>query len=1078
MNNINYSDGYLENLLDIKMNEEQDYHNYLKSDKKYNDVVDIINNNSTQENIENYTPLENKNNDNMININNDYTNDKYKESNYTIDNDLNTDKLHEVITKKDYLIINSKDRDWCISQTKRFNYSIFFSNSDVSIEKIKEPIYENSKYIPSDNTGIKILNTEGFIFNGREFCPFNDNNGNENFGNIVDYNYYNKDYFGSLNMYCNYNFKNIISIELTEVILPIINEPQYKKHSSTSNNNIFKNYIKYPYILLCIEEFDTNIKTTQNNISNIFAVLRPDYNKNEPQYNYIRYLPVTGGIKTFSPTPLSTLKKMTFKFTDPNGNIISDSYDGIKITKIDITNTLDYEEVEEVYNTESDEIPLNEVSIVNVKFIKNNYKYLFNNEEKYNKFRKYELNNGNYKLLNIPKEYPIAILNNRVKKHLSYSCEDNIQCPIVISVDGGYQYKPYFDFSIDGKSINIEKYYFMVGKTYEFRLNDSLNENYIFKIFWIENTKQDSKELPSLITGEPSIILKLDNDIIYKQFYYQNAFNYYEPETVNLNLLIKEVNCDSRCESNGVYNFFYGNVDLKVNGNFGNLSIYSFNNNYMSPLNILKYIGTDIYLEEMIISSSEIYINENLTNNSTIYEIILHNSYNNLDKTYNISGEDVDNFILEDNYIKINTGLNYINKSVYNIVVSVSCDNEYDSKNLTIYINPVSEPSLIISDSLVNIREDYGNSSSIYTIVLNNSYTDSNVSYTLMGPDKDSFNINGNSIFINQSPDYEEKNNYNIILNASVTGINDSKYIGIKIKNMNDNVSEIISSSNVTLNKNIQFGDTVYEIFSYDLDTSSDCLNYKISGGDSDLFILQDNIIKLNASDINTSDTYSFDINVNHGLSYENLSINVNFEQENTYDDSDKYIRLILNENFRNSDFNIGNIINIKNLKLFTTSQNNNILFFKKFLEREEGHEIIKVALCNYKTTTIDTPKSNHIYNCIYINCPLELNNDYNLFIPSWFNNITNDSEIKYSVENILRRNFNDKINYIEYYKESDKLKIDNLYINDKIKLDNIIQKQSLGCIINQELQNSLSFKITENKKNRNILINNNLIIK
>ena len=41
------------------------------------------------------------------------------------------------------------------------------------------------------------------------------------------------------------------------------------------------------------------------------------------------------------------------------------------------------------------------------------------------------------------------------------------------------------------------------------------------------------------LTENSEILFKLDNDITNDQFYYQNAFNYYEPETINLNLLVK-----------------------------------------------------------------------------------------------------------------------------------------------------------------------------------------------------------------------------------------------------------------------------------------------------------------------------------------------------------------------------------------------------------------------------------------------------------------------------------------------------------------------------------------------------------
>ena len=117
-------------------------------------------------------------------------------------------------------------------------------------------------------------------------------------------------------------------------------------------------------------------------------------------------------------------------------------------------------------------------------------KYLFNGETVYNPDTKYKLETNIYTLTGVPKEHPIAILNNG-KAEISYSGVDNTNAPVIIKVTGGFDSlvsNDYFTFhdsnnneiNIGGNDSNTLK--FMRGKTYEFRANGIFTDH-PFKIW-------------------------------------------------------------------------------------------------------------------------------------------------------------------------------------------------------------------------------------------------------------------------------------------------------------------------------------------------------------------------------------------------------------------------------------------------------------------------------------------------------------------------------------------------------------------------------------------------------------------
>ena len=55
----------------------------------------------------------------------------------------------------------------------------------------------------------------------------------------------------------------------------------------------------------------------------------------------------------------------------------------------------------------------------------------------------------------------------------------------------------------------------------------------------------------------------------------------------NLSLLYKQV---TNSTADGFYDFYYGNMDVTVTGDFGTVSVYCYHHGYMGGENLLKYI--------------------------------------------------------------------------------------------------------------------------------------------------------------------------------------------------------------------------------------------------------------------------------------------------------------------------------------------------------------------------------------------------------------------------------------------------------------------------------------------------------
>lgn len=163
---------------------------------------------------------------------------------------------------------------------------------------------------------------------------------------------------GQQNIGVNRNFRNVIAVELVNVIVP---------HDNTIvpyDNRIYLDNSCYPYLLLQIEELDGVYRGTNSNSDRSFAHLLFDKEHNSDVLSttyvasdttpsgtmfskqfargFIRYSPGYFEKKTFYNNPIASLNRMTVNMVDPYGNPIDVQPDVLPISAIAYENVADH----------------------------------------------------------------------------------------------------------------------------------------------------------------------------------------------------------------------------------------------------------------------------------------------------------------------------------------------------------------------------------------------------------------------------------------------------------------------------------------------------------------------------------------------------------------------------------------------------------------------------------------------------------------------------------------------------------------------------------------------------------------
>ena len=143
-------------------------------------------------------------------------------------------------------------------------------------------------------------------------------------------------------------FRNITRIELIKAIMPGESiDDNYVSRTYNSGTTTFTysspyniNILSFPYVQVRIPELDNNVYGTNQSLNAAFGVLQYDANwiydtANSSQRGYFAMIPkFLKCQKVYTPTPLSTLNKLSFRFERPDGTLISAVPDTLDITQI------------------------------------------------------------------------------------------------------------------------------------------------------------------------------------------------------------------------------------------------------------------------------------------------------------------------------------------------------------------------------------------------------------------------------------------------------------------------------------------------------------------------------------------------------------------------------------------------------------------------------------------------------------------------------------------------------------------------------------------------------------------------
>lgn len=140
-------------------------------------------------------------------------------------------------------------------------------------------------------------------------------------------------------------FRNIVRIELVKAILPGESVDPFVTRTYSGSAFSYStpynmNVLSFPYIQVRIPELDTNNYGTNLALNASFGVLQYDANwiydtDNGDARGYFAMIPkFLKCQKVYTPTPLATLQKLSFRFERPDGSLVSAVPDTISITNV------------------------------------------------------------------------------------------------------------------------------------------------------------------------------------------------------------------------------------------------------------------------------------------------------------------------------------------------------------------------------------------------------------------------------------------------------------------------------------------------------------------------------------------------------------------------------------------------------------------------------------------------------------------------------------------------------------------------------------------------------------------------
>ena len=249
--------------------------------------------------------------------------------------------------------------------------------------------------------------------------------------------------------------------------------------------------------------------------------------------------------------------------------------------------------------------------------------------------------------------------------------------------------------------------------------------------------------------------------------------------------------------------------------------------------------------------------------------------------SYSLSGSDAADFgISNAGVLTFNAPPVFETKNLYSITISVSDGIESINQALTVNIQNTNSPP-IISGLASSVVFNENATSDVVTVNATDPDAGATVSYSLGGADAGALAISSSGVItFNSPPDYETKNSYSIIVEAS-DGIESSSQ-ALTINILDQNESPVISGlvSPISFNENAT--SNLVTINASDED-AGDSLSYSLGGADgANLSISNSGVITFNSPpDYEAKNQYSIEVIVSDGNLSASQSITINIQNIN-----------------------------------------------------------------------------------------------------------------------------------------------------------------------------------------------------
>jgi hypothetical protein len=145
----------------------------------------------------------------------------------------------------------------------------------------------------------------------------------------------------------NRRFNNIVRIEMVKALLPLESNEILIRNNSNSGSaftgltDARNTVLSYPTIVIHVDELESNVNGTNDTLDRAFATLQYDAQWNGDggsSYIYPSYLAMIPKFlkcqRVYTPTPLSTLTKLTIQLQLPNGELVNSALDTLNIANI------------------------------------------------------------------------------------------------------------------------------------------------------------------------------------------------------------------------------------------------------------------------------------------------------------------------------------------------------------------------------------------------------------------------------------------------------------------------------------------------------------------------------------------------------------------------------------------------------------------------------------------------------------------------------------------------------------------------------------------------------------------------